>query len=118
MNLRLRAILISSAGLSLRPHTRSALSSLQTITALLLSRAHSLSFSEFARMVCALQTLCKVALFEVTINGSRSYNLKNVRFARALHIKELYVQYCAFGDRHPFWNLLTAPSLSKSLESI
>ncbi|EMD34199.1 hypothetical protein CERSUDRAFT_97461 [Gelatoporia subvermispora B] len=59
-----------------------------------------------------------LVLLRVTVDASRSYSLEGVYFARDLRLKELETFNCAFGESHPIWKLLTAPSLSDSLEHI
>ncbi|EMD41222.1 hypothetical protein CERSUDRAFT_89802 [Gelatoporia subvermispora B] len=104
--------------LSMSSQTRSSLSLLHSVTFLRLQKTHFVSFSEFARTVCALPNLFTLELWNVTIDTSRSYSLNGVYFARALHLKHLQIHNCAFNESHPIWNLLTAPSLSDSLVTI
>ncbi|EMD41193.1 hypothetical protein CERSUDRAFT_109814 [Gelatoporia subvermispora B] len=104
--------------LSLRFQTRLALSRLTTITHLELSHVHFSSFSDFARMVCALPNLATLKLDGVIVDDRGSSALQGAYFARDLRLKKLEIRNCAFGESHPIWNLLTAPSLSDSLKHI
>ncbi|EMD34203.1 hypothetical protein CERSUDRAFT_125417 [Gelatoporia subvermispora B] len=115
---RLREMTIVGGTLLLRSQARSALSKLNSVTTLRLTDTHFLSFSDFARTVCAVPNVDTFVLYHVTMNDSRSYSLEGIYFARDLRLKKLYIANCAFGESHPIWNLLTAPSLSDSFEHI
>ncbi|EMD34193.1 hypothetical protein CERSUDRAFT_107448 [Gelatoporia subvermispora B] len=115
---RLQSMEISHGRLLLRSQTRSALSQLKSVTTLTLEDIHFSTFSDFARTVCALPNLSTLILWRVTVDASRSYSLEGVYFARDLRLKELSINNCAFGESHPSWKLLTAPSLSDTLEDI
>ncbi|EMD41201.1 hypothetical protein CERSUDRAFT_109821 [Gelatoporia subvermispora B] len=108
----------SAEFLALRPPMRCALSLLTLVTTLILNNTHFLSFSEFARFVCALSNLVTLQLCAVTVDDRGSSTLQGACFARDLHLKWLQIYACAFGESHPIWNLLTAPSLSDSLKHI
>ncbi|EMD41203.1 hypothetical protein CERSUDRAFT_89786 [Gelatoporia subvermispora B] len=86
---------------------------MRTLTA----HTHFSSFSDFARLVCALPNLVILWLIRVTVDD-RGSTLQGAYFARDLRLKELWISQCAFGESQPVWNLLTAPSLSDSLEHI
>ncbi|EMD34201.1 hypothetical protein CERSUDRAFT_67279 [Gelatoporia subvermispora B] len=115
---RLRTMTIGNGRLLLPPQMRCAFSRLKSVTTLHLMSIHFSTFSDFARTVCALPNLDTLRLFSVTVEDSRSYSLEGVYFARDLHLKNLEIWDCTFGELHPIWNLLTAPSLSDSLEHI
>ncbi|EMD41197.1 hypothetical protein CERSUDRAFT_89781 [Gelatoporia subvermispora B] len=109
---------LSGRSLALALPMRCALSALTSVTSLTLTDIHFSSFPNFARLVCALPNLATLSLRAVTVNDRGSPTLKGAYFARDLHLKELEIEDCAFGESHPIWNLLTAPSLSDSLKHI